>query len=125
MACRYLGIMPVEPGVGTTSQSSVNGVGEVEISKAPKNAWEFLWFVTRAFGFPALMCAALAYYVVSRDEAQREMAAGAHQVFREALEAQTQAVRESTAEQRKMTEALIRLDSKLEEHLREDDKRKR
>ena len=91
----------------------------------PKNAIEFLWGLTLKFGFPALVAIGLGWYIVRRDAAHGASAGAAHTMFKAALDEQTAAVRESTAEQRRMTEALIRFDSRMNEHLKEDDRRHR
>lgn len=101
---------------------AANGHGKKFAAFVPHNVWEFVWGITKLFGFPALMCLAMAYYVWHMGNVSRAGAEQAHRDFRAAMQEQTAAVREGTAEQRKMTEAMIRLDSKIDAHLRTDDR---
>lgn len=110
-------------GAGEHSDSAGVDTAPLRASFVPKNAIEFLWGLTIKFGFPALVAVALGWYVIRRDTFHAEGAKAAHEVFKAALSDQTAAVREGTAEQRKMTEALIRLDTKIEGHLKDDDRR--
>lgn len=102
-----------------------NGTGGTSRSAEPRTLWGFAWRLLEKYGFQTLVCFALAYYIYFLTTSHQDAAKQAHVEFREAMSAQTSAVREATVEQKKQTEALIRLDSKIEAHLREDDRRHR
>lgn len=80
-------------------------------------------YVFDRYGVLALVCGALMFFVWKQAQWSREAAKQAHTVFAEALGEQTKAVKESTQEQRKMTEALIRTETKIDAHLKSEDNR--
>lgn len=91
----------------------------------PKNLYGLIWRFVDRYGVLALVCLGMAYYVWFITRSHSDAAKLAHVEFQAAMREQTAAVKESTIEQRKMTEALIKMDGRLDAHMKADDAERR
>lgn len=95
------------------------------------NGWEFAITVGKQWGFPAIMCLMMAWWIWYLTTSHQSSAADAHKIFEAAMAKQadtlataireeTAAIKELGAEQKITNQKLTEVDAALDAHLRNE-----